>query len=173
MASRTIPARLNRFNIYRTTTGFSRPMGVATVTLPNLEAMSDTLTGAGILGEIDMPTLGQFGSTEIELEWNTITSDAVALAPGVAEELTFRGEMQVVDGVTGGIKMVGCRVVVKTVGKGLDLGSAEMGSATGTTNTLECFYIKIVVDGKETFELDKLNGVYRVNGVSLIDNKLI
>lgn len=173
MANRTIPARLNRFNIYRTTSGFSRPMGVATVTLPNLEAKSDALTGAGILGEIEMPTLGQFSSTEIELEWNTVTSDAVSLAPGVAEELTFRGEMQVADAMTGGIKLVGCRVVVRTIGKGLDLGSAEPASATGTKNTLECFYIKIVVDGSEKFELDKLNGIYRVDGVSLIDNRLI
>lgn len=173
MANRTIPARLSRFNVYKTTSGFSRPMGVATVTLPSLEAMSDTLTGAGVLGEIDLPTLGQFGATEIELEWNTITDDAVSLAPGVAEEVTFRGEQQVVDGATGGIKMVGVRVVARTIGKTLDLGTAEMGAATGTTNTLECFYIKVVIDGKDKFELDKLNGVYKINGVSLLDNSLI
>ena len=165
MANRILPARLNNFNIYNKS---NKPLGVATVTLPNLEAMSDTLTGAGLLGEIDMPTLGHFSSTEIELEWNTVTGDAVTLAPGVSEALTFRGAMQVVDGTTGEISPVGVRIATRVMGKGLDLGSAELGSATGTTNTLEALYIKIVVDGKDVLELDKLNNVYKVNGKDLM-----
>ena len=172
MATRTIPARLSRYNIYDTTRGTSKPLGVATVTLPSIKALSDTLSGAGVLGEIDLPTLGQFGSMETEIEWNTISGEAVSLAPGVSKELTFRGEMQTVTG-EGIIQMTGCRVVVKGVCKNLDLGSAENGAATGTTTSMECFYIKVVIGGKDKFELDKLNSVYRVNGRSMLDNSLI
>lgn len=165
MANRTIPARLNNFNIYGRG---NKALGVATVTLPSLEAMSDTLTGAGLLGEIDLPTLGHFGSTEVEMEWNTISSEAAAFSPGVNEDLTFRGAMQLADGATGQIDHVGVRVVVRGIGKNWDLGSAEVGAATGTTTTIEALYIKIVIDGKDVLELDKLNNVYKVNGKDLM-----
>lgn len=165
MASRTIPARLNKFNVY---TSANKAMGVATVTLPSIEGMSDTLTGAGVMGEIEMPTLGHIGSMETELEWNTITGEAVTLAPGVSETLTFRGAMQVSDSATGGIKAAGVRVVMSVVSKTLDLGSMEIGSATGTTNTLEVIYLKIIIDGKDVLEIGKLTNVYKVNGKDLM-----
>lgn len=165
MASRTIPARLHGFNIYNSA---NKQMGVATVTLPSIEGLSDTLTGAGIMGEIELPTLGHIGSMETELEWNTITGDSVSLAPGVSETLTFRGTMQVVNAQTGGIAAAKVRVIMSTIGKTLDLGSMEIGSATGTTNTLETLYLKIIIDGKDTLEIGKLTNVYKVNGKDLL-----
>ena len=48
MANNQIPERLINFNIYKD--GIRGVLGVADVELPSLEAMTDTLTGAGIAG---------------------------------------------------------------------------------------------------------------------------
>ena len=41
--------------------------------------MTETLSGPGILGEIDDPTLGQFGSMEMEIPFVTLTQSMFKL----------------------------------------------------------------------------------------------
>lgn len=51
-----LPSLLVNFRVYD---GDSNDMiGVADVELPKLEAMTETLKGAGVSGEVDMPVLG-------------------------------------------------------------------------------------------------------------------
>ena len=54
----TIPTKINRYNVYNKG---NRLLGVGEeMTLPDFEPSSETVTGAGILGEIDDPTVGYF-----------------------------------------------------------------------------------------------------------------
>ena len=51
----TIPTKINRYNVYNKG---NRLLGVGEeMTLPDFEPSSETVTGAGILGEIDDPTV--------------------------------------------------------------------------------------------------------------------
>ena len=73
-----VPERLINFNVYD---GESKAlMGIATVDLPEIEAMSDTVSGAGIAGEVESPILGHFGSMTTTFTWRTIEKAAIALA---------------------------------------------------------------------------------------------
>ena len=55
-----IPEVLNHFNIYN---GANALVGVSgEVELPELEAITDTVEGTGVLGEIEDPVTGQFSS---------------------------------------------------------------------------------------------------------------
>ena len=52
----TIPTKINRYNVYNKG---NRMLGVGEeMALPDFEPSSETVTGAGILGEIDDPTVG-------------------------------------------------------------------------------------------------------------------
>ena len=54
----TIPTKINRYNVYNKG---NRLLGVGEeMALPDFEPSSETVTGAGILGEIDDPTVGYF-----------------------------------------------------------------------------------------------------------------
>ena len=53
----SIPERLINYRVYNEANAL---MGMATVDLPELQAMSDTVSGAGIAGEIDSPVLGHY-----------------------------------------------------------------------------------------------------------------
>lgn len=57
-----VPEKLINFKVYKDKTDF---IGLADVTLPTLESMTETVSGAGIAGEVDSPTLGHYGSMEL------------------------------------------------------------------------------------------------------------
>ena len=50
-----IPTSLQGFSVYLDAL---RELGVVDIELPNIQFMSDTITGSGIAGEIDMPIPG-------------------------------------------------------------------------------------------------------------------
>lgn len=47
-------------------------------------------------------------------------------------------------------------------------GTVKQGGAMDAAVTVEVVYIMIELDGKQRVELDKLNNVYKVNGVDLL-----
>lgn len=50
-----IPSKINSFNVYKDGT---KLVGISDeVTLPDFESLTETLSGPGILGEVDDPTL--------------------------------------------------------------------------------------------------------------------
>ena len=72
---KTIPTKINKYNLYNEA---ERLLGVGDeTTLPDFEAMSDTISGAGILGEIEDPTVGYFGNQEIEIPFRVVDKEAV------------------------------------------------------------------------------------------------
>ena len=61
-----LPEVLNNFNIYDDKA--KKLIGVSgEVELPELEAITDTLEGCGVLGEIEDPVTGQFSSATIKI----------------------------------------------------------------------------------------------------------
>jgi uncharacterized protein len=164
--AKKIPARLNDYAIYLSGGGRLTSLGTANVTLPTIEALSDTISGTGMLGEAEVPTIGHFGSMELELEWNTVDGNAVTLASGMKKDIVIRARMQTESSLGHDFESV--RVYASVRPKTIDLGSLEIGSATGTTNTLECVAIKVVVADKDKLEIDKFAGIYRVDGKSML-----
>ena len=163
-----IPEKLVNYNVYL---GSEKLVGLAAeVTLPNLEAMSETISGAGILGEYDSPTPGHFGSLSIELTFRVLFDKSFKLLNPSGETLIFRASQQHYDVASGQISHRGLKVTVKTLPKGVDLGKLAVGGATETKNTLEILYIKIEENGQTLLELDKLNFIYIVNGVDILAN---
>lgn len=160
--SNQIPERLINYKVYKDGT---TPLGVATVDLPDIESMTDTVTGAGIAGEIDSPTLGHFGSMGLTLNWRTLTGDATSLAAPQSHHLEFRGSIQVNDAGNGIIKTAPVRVVTRCTPKRIGLGSLEVAAAMDASNEFEVTYLKLFVGGVERLEIDKYNFVYKVNGV--------
>ena len=147
-----IPEKMNDFNTYL---DGNKMIGVAaSVTLPEVKMKTSTVSGAGINGEIDSPTIGQFESMEQEIDFNVLYSSAMdMLSPLSVVNLTLRAAQQVYD-KTGGYAFKGLRVV-------------EMGRMEAKV-TLELTYLLVENDGSPLLEVDKLNGVYKVNGVDML-----
>ena len=157
MGALGIPGVINNFNLYNNGTALVGLTGE--ISLPDFEGMTETLSGPGILGEIEEVIIGQFGSMELEIPFRILDEDAFKLmSPATSLNLTLRASEQFTVKSTGGIDYKGMRVVVRGRQKKL----------TGGTVTVEITYIMIELDGKQRIELDKINNVYKVNGVDLL-----
>lgn len=161
-----IPEKINDFNAYLNGT---KMIGVAaSVTLPEVTMKTSTVSGAGVSGELDSPSIGQFESMEQEVQFNTLYSSATdMLSPLSTVNLTFRAAQQVYK-KTGGYDFKGLRVVEMGRVKKLNLGKVEKGESMEATVTLELSYLLVEVDGKKILEVDKLNGIYKVNNKDML-----
>ena len=161
-----IPEKINEYNVYLDGV---KMIGVASShTLPEVNMQTSTVSGMGVNGEVDSPTLGQFESMEQEIQFNTLYSSAVdMLNPLNAINLTFRAAQQVYD-KTGGYAFKGLRIVERGRVKKFKPGKLKRAEGMEATITMELTYILVEVDGTVMLEIDKLNQKYVVNGQDML-----
>ena len=162
-----LPTKINAYNVYL---DGIKLIGLSDeITLPDFEALTETLSGAGILGEIDEPLLGHFGASEIEIPFRTINNDMFKLANmQTAISLTLRMSTQTINESNMKPDFMPSRIVIKGKNKAITGGKVKQGNGTASSIKVELLYILIEVDKKAKFELDKLNFVYKVNGEDLL-----
>lgn len=167
MAINGIPEVIHDFNIYNTG---SKIIGLTgEVSLPDFEAMTETISGAGILGEIETAIAGRYGSMEQEIPFRCINDDYFKLInPTSPVALTLRGAIQYNVKTNSSTDYMGMRVVVRGRCKKIKIGTVKQGGPMDSSITLELTYILIEMDGKKKIELDKINGVFKVNDVDLL-----
>ena len=157
-----VPEKLINFRVYQDGDDL---LGISDVTLPKLDSITETVKGAGVAGEIDDPTIGHFGSMELELNWRSLVKSNIVLAKPTGVHLDLRGACQGHDSAKNVLKTMLVKIVVEGTPKSTDLGKLDMGATTDTKNTIEVTYIKITVDGETVLEIDKFNYICVIGGV--------
>lgn len=161
-----IPEKVVNYNVYDDT---EKLVGVTgEVTLPNLEAMTETISGAGILGEYDSTTPGHFGAMTIEIAFRTLFQKSFSLMRYRGKSLVLRAAQQSYDMSNGQVSHRGLKITIKGHPKGLDLGKLAVGGATESKNAIEVMYLKVEENGKVMLELDKLNFIFKVDGEDVL-----
>ncbi len=162
-----IPSKINSFNVYKDNT---KLVGISDeVTLPDFESLTETLSGPGILGEVDDPTVGHFKSMEMEIPFRTMDKDLFVLSDDISSvTLTLRGSIQYTVNDSGATAFKPMRVVVRGKNKGITGGKMKQGTGTGSSIKLEVLYILIEIGGVTEIELDKLNFIYKVHDKDLL-----
>lgn len=160
MSVKTIPTKINKYNVYN---AGERLLGTGDeMPLPDFESSSETVSGAGVLGEIDDPTVGYFTNQELEVPFRLLDREAVDMMDMTrAVQLTIRGAQQTTN-TEGDIEFRPMRVVVRGRSGTLSLGKVKAGSSMDTKIKLTLLYILIEVDGESMVELDKLNEVFKI-----------
>lgn len=163
---KTIPTKINRYNVYNRG---NRLLGMGDeLTLPDFEPSSETVSGAGILGEIDDPTPGYFANQEIEIPFRILDKEATDMLDITkAVQLEIRGAEQTTNS-EGDIEFLGVRVVVRGRCKKFAPGKMKAGNPMDTTITLSILYILIELEGEPVLELDKMNEVFKINGNDIL-----
>lgn len=168
MAGENIPEMINSFNAYH---NGNKMIGVtAAVTLPSLDAITEEISGAGLLGTYEASTPGQFSSMTQEVPFRVLDDDIFSLMnPSDPVDLTFRASQQSTIKSTGSLDYKSMRVVERGRFKSFSGGTLEQGKPMNSTLTLELLYILVEIDGKTKLEYDKLNSVFVANGVDLLE----
>lgn len=157
-----IPERLIGFKCYWN--GLEL-MGITDVELPSFENMVETVKGAGLLGETETPTKGQFSAMSMKINWRTVVKDLTPLMMPMGHLLEFRGSLQRTDSRTGLLTTEQLRVVVRGKPKSMNLGKSEVAAAMETGSEFTVEYIHVFLGGIPTFEYDPFNYVFRIAGV--------
>ena len=163
-----IPEVINNYNIYDDKA--RKMIGISgEVELPELEAITDTVEAAGILGEVEDPVTGQFSSSKIKIPFSNLYEDIFNLMDTTnPPQLTLRGSMQVMNSATGGTDYVPVKIVVRGKATTSSLGKFVKGKKGEPEIELEILYLKVMINNKTTLELDKLNSVFAVNGKDML-----
>lgn len=165
MANATFPDKTINYNVYD---DGERLLGTATVELPELAYVADTLSGAGLAGEIETPVLGHMQAMQVTLNWNTIEVSTLTMLANRSRTLTLRSAQQKLDTSAGHLVSVPVKITLKTLPKSVSLGNLEMGAKTDSTSVLEVTYIKIDIDNETVLEIDKPNYICSIDGEDLL-----
>lgn len=163
--SNPVPEKLSNFRVYNDGVDL---LGVADAELPDLEFMTETVSGAGIAGEVESPVVGHFKSMALKLKWRTVTGDLSVLAAPKAHQLDLRGSIQTYDAGDGVYVHKPVKVVVKGIPKKASLGKLEMGKPMDNESEFEVVYLKMTFDGTERIEIDKYNSVCKIDGTDYL-----
>lgn len=139
-------------------------LGTVDVELPTLEGLTETVKGAAIAGEVDLPALGQYASMTVKLNFRTLDVPSIRLAKQKLHALDFRGSQQVLNAGTGEYENQSVKVSVRAMPKTVEAGKFEAGTPTETANEFEVVYFKIEIGGKRILEIDKLNFIAFIDG---------
>lgn len=161
------PSVINQFNVY---SRGDRLIGLTgEVSLPEINSKTTTVSGAGILGDIEEPVIGQMESLKISIPFVTISKDFFALCDQLdAVDLTLRGAIQTMDTETAKATMQQMRVVVRGKMASLTPGKVKTAEQMGSTVTLELLYFMVELAGEKAVEVDKLNSIFVVNGKDML-----
>ena len=169
MASKiVIPEVLNHYNVYNDAA--KKLIGISgEIELGDLEAITDTIEGAGVLGKIEDPVTGQFSSLKIKIPFSVLYEDLFSLMNTTKPpQLTLRASMQCMDPTTGETGYYPVKIVVRGKASKTGLGKVTKGKKGEPEIELEILYIKIMINNKTTLELDKLNFKFVLNGVDML-----
>ena len=164
-----IPEIINGFHLYHGvgTDGKEGEMflGVSgEITLPELNAMTETISGSGMLGEMEVGNPGHFSAIDMEIPFIGMSSDMLTFSPTEYNTFILRMTQQSTVKDTREKDYTHMKIVVGGTMKSLKLGAAKIGGQMGSSVTLSVTYIKISVENDTLIELDKLNEIYIVDG---------
>lgn len=163
-----MPKRSERVIDYSVFLSGSEYLGTATVDLPEIAFLSATTKGAGIAGEIDTPSPGQTSAMTLTLNWNTVEKSSIKLLAPVVHALDLRASIQDFDTATNEYTEKALKVTVRGRPLSGGLGGLEAATAMSSTSAFSVNYLKVLIDGEEVLEIDKLNYIFKVLGVDYL-----
>lgn len=146
----------------------NRFLGLAEVSLPELEFSNVEMSGAGMAGKFNAPIKGFVDSAELELTWHTINDDLSFFNEQRAKDLQLYGAMENYNAATGNLVAQQVKINVRGFNKKFGLGSFKAAEQTETKTTLEVIYMKVTVGSKVIVEFDKINYKFIVNGTDYL-----
>ena len=141
------PEIINNFHLYEgTENGGDMMLGISgQVELPGLEAITETLSGSGILGEIEVTNPGHFSALDVTIPYVAVCEGMFSMNPNKRTMLTLRACEQSTVKATGDIQHDQMKIVFGGKVKGYKLGKLENGKQMESSVSLSCSYIKITV----------------------------
>ena len=168
ISGKVLPEVLHNYNIYNI--DGNKQLGTGeSITLAAVQFITATISGAGILGQLVIPIVGQTQDISQEVPYRVLyggVSDYIANRQMVG--FVLRGAYQVLDRESNQRKPMAVKVDIRGACTNVNPGTAQNGNAMNGSITVSASYYKMEVADKVIFELDKINGIFIVNGIDIL-----
>lgn len=140
-------------------------VGVGNVTPPNIEFLTQTLTGAGIGGSIEAVIIGMTNAMTTTLSFRSVTDAATKLASPKKHTLDVRVAEQYWDTIEVEKQVHADRFVMVVVPKSTSIGQISPATTASVSGEYTVYRFEAYNDSEELFCIDPFNYVCRVGGV--------
>lgn len=158
-----IPEKLNDFRMF--VNDSPELKANADVELPSLNFMTETVSGAGVQGEYESPNYTHLESMKVKVNWRLICDEIIEFLKPQTLKLDLRAANQVYDNVTGKHEFTVTRAVIKGIPLKNEPGKLSKGAQYDGSTEIEVLYMKLEYQGRTLIEIDKINYIYKVDGV--------
>lgn len=139
-------------------------LGMTEATLPDIEFMSETISGAGIGGEMEEVLAGMVSAMTTTLNFRTANKSAMKLTAPKIHNIDLRVAQQQRDSASGKIKIVQIKHVLKLMPKKQGMGTVAPASPGDVSGDYATSYFATYIDGDKKSEIDPANFICNVNG---------
>lgn len=145
-------------------------LGTTSADLPDIEFLSEKISGAGLGGEFEEIIIGQLSAMTTKLSFRTITKRAVKLLEPTEHNVTLLVAQQSVNTVNGNTKIIPVKHVLKLKPKKTNLGKVAVMSTADVSGEYVTLYYALYINGKKVTEVDPVNFICLINGKNYLSN---
>ena len=142
------------FEVYEDANNF---VGVAQATLPNINFLTQQLSGAGIAGNVEAVLTGMVDAMTLQLQFRSATDAAVTLAKPIKHNIDLRVAEQYWDTTDGKKNVKADKYVMTVIPKNFTPGNVAPAAAADASGEYSVYYYAAYKDGKKLWEIDPWN----------------
>lgn len=139
-------------------------MGTTEVTLPDLEFMTEELSGAGIAGTVEEVITGNMSAMTTTFNFRTVGKWTTKLLEPRVHNIDLRVAQQNMETKDGTTSVSSVKHIMKIKPKKTTLGKVSAASTADASGEYSVLYYALYVDGVKITEVDPLNFICIVNG---------
>ena len=140
-------------------------LGIANVTLPDINFKTVNINGAGMSGDLEVPLIGMTENMTVTINFLSTTSSAVSLMAPRKHQLDFRVAEENWDVEAAEAEIQADKYVMVVMPKSIKPGAVAPASAANTSGEFDVYYYAAYKDGECLGEIDKRNMKCMIGGV--------
>lgn len=145
-------------------------LGMAEVELPEITAMTEEITGAGIAGNVEAIAVGHFEAMTLKLNFRTVTDATIRLNEPRIHMIDLRAAQQSESTVTKEVGTDAMKYILRVKPKKLAPGKLGVVTKADASGEYAVTYYAIYKNGVKKVEIDQLNYIYYVNGKDYLES---
>lgn len=140
-------------------------LGVAKVKLPSITYPCVDISGAGMMGKMEVPLYGMVDNMTMDIDFLTTTEEAVRLAAPAKHQLDLRVAEEYWEVEDAEVGVWADKFVVICRPKEIAPGTVAPMATADTKASFAVYYYAAYKNGKQLWEIDKRNMKCVINGV--------
>lgn len=133
------------------------------VGIPTISHPTTTISGSGMVADVDMPNMAHVDAMELTIEHNNGENHVMLITPGV-HTIEFRVARQKYGVKNATIAHESVKYIFTAVLKSQEDGNVEKNNPIGSTAKYSVLKMERIVAGKTELKIDAMNGIIVVDG---------